>query len=748
MNEQEKEKYLASYYEAKKKGEPFFPDVLFKDAIVSLVVFGALIALAYFVGAPLEARANPADTNYTPRPEWYFLFLFQLLKYFPGNLEVIGVVVLPSIVILLLFALPLLDRSNRRHFLHRPVVTGATALAMAGIIALTVLSIREAPPPSATTTGDQTAALYAENCAVCHGPSVDVPPGTNLHEIIAQGKHEGMPAWNADLTSNQIDALAGFIVSPDGSALFTENCSACHAVSELVASHPLDLKQALEEGPDFPAHQDVEVPQWTEVLQPAERTALLNFLVAPDGQRLFAINCASCHGQSVSFSGSEEELRRIISQGGLHLEMPPWREQLDASQLDTLASYVVEPASAPGGEELFGQYCSTCHGERVPKADNVQQAREIIAGGGAHQTMPVWGDILTEAQLDALVRYTADAAGGTSVELGQKLFGQNCSPCHGDFGEGGPNPARSGDIIAPISSAEYLQTRDDATLRAVIEQGQPNFGMSPFGTAFGGPLDGGEVDAIVAYMRSWENNPPVEVPPEIVSGPVSLKGAEIYADLCAQCHGKDGEGGIGPALRDPQFQAENTDQDIFDTINMGHEATAMIAWGEILTSEQIQELVKFIRQLRVEESELPTATPQPAEETPVATPETETETPVATSEVETATPTETPEAATATPTAAGGAVPSFSADVMPIFEARCVMCHGALGGWDASSYDSVMNTGDNAPVVIPGDSEGSLLGQKLLGTQTEGNIMPPSGKLPAEELQIILDWIDGGAPDN
>ena len=111
-------------------------------------------------------------------------------------------------------------------------------------------------------------------------------------------------------------------------------------------------------------------------------------------------------------------------------------------------------------------------------------------------------------------------------------------------------------------------------------------------------------------------------------------------------------------------------------------------------------------------------------------------------------PTATPEAETATPTATGGAVPSFSADVMPIFEAKCAICHGALGGWEAASYDSVMTTGDNAPVVIPGDSEGSLLGQKLLGTQEEGNIMPPSGKLPADELQIILDWIDGGAPDN
>ena len=88
-----------------------------------MLVFAILVALAYFVGVPTEARANPADTTYTPRPEWYFLFLFQLLKYFPGNLEVIGVVVIPTLVILLLLALPFIDRSPKRHFLRRPLAS-------------------------------------------------------------------------------------------------------------------------------------------------------------------------------------------------------------------------------------------------------------------------------------------------------------------------------------------------------------------------------------------------------------------------------------------------------------------------------------------------------------------------------------------------------------------------------------------------------------------------------------------------
>ncbi len=701
MNEEEKQETLREYREAKEHGEYFFPDAIFHDAIIGLIVFLVLAGLAIFVGAPLEARANPADTTYTPRPEWYFLFLYQLLKYFPGQLEVVGVFVIPTLMILLLLALPFLDRKRQRHFTHRPIIVGATALVASGILALTGLALSAAPPPEQQVGGDQTAALYAENCAPCHGPSIQVAPGTNLHEIIASGRHEeGMPAWNADLTTNEIDALAGFILSPGGSRLFTENCAPCHDLSDLVASDPLELKKALEGGPEFPPHEGVDVPQWKETLSVEQRTNLLNFLVAPDGQRLFAINCAPCHGKSVSVTGDESELRDIISQGGMHLEMPPWRERLTQAQIDELAAYVVDPAGSPGAKTLFEENCARCHGDRIPAAEDVQQAVAIIAGGGPHETMPVWGDILTPEQLDALVDYTLQAASGAPVEEGQRLFAQYCATCHGELGEGGPNPTRPDDIIAPISSAEYLKTRDDATLKAVISQGQPNFGMSPFSTAFGGPLDEEDIDAIVTFIRSWEQNPPVELPPEVAGTEVTLSGPDIYQAVCAQCHGDDGEGGIGPAFADPKFQSQWTDQEIFDTINLGHEATVMIAWGEILSAEQIHELVLYIRQLG---SGLE------------ATPE---------------------------------GPPSFSQDILPIFARECAACHGTLGGWDSTSYQAVMETGANTPVVVPGNAEDSLLAQKLLGTQTIGGAMPPGGQLSDAEIQLVIDWINAGAPDN
>jgi mono/diheme cytochrome c family protein len=705
MNEQEQQEYLEKYKKEKEKGVPFFPDILFKDAVVSLVIFIILVALAYFVGAPLEQRADPADTTYTPRPEWYFLFLFQLLKYFPGTLEVVGVFIIPSAAIILLIALPLIDRSPKRHFLRRPVIFGATILSVIGVLFLTIQSNREIPPPLEVVGGDQTAALYTENCAPCHGPSLAVPAGVNLHDIIAQGQHEDMPAWSGDLTTDEIDALAGFILSPAGSQLFTDNCSECHEVAELVASDPLVLKESIQHGLEFEPHAEVAIPDWTESISQEDQTKLLNFLVAPDGQRLFAINCAPCHGQSVAVAGGEEQLLEIISQGGLHLEMPPWRDMLSDSDLDLLARYVTDPANVPEGEETFEDNCSGCHANRIPAAEDFESARQIIAEGGGHETMPVWGEVLTPEQLDALVTFTIAAAEGTSVEIGQEIYSQNCIVCHGEFGEGGPNPSQAGDIIFPISTAEYLKTRDDSTIRSIIAQGQPNYGMSPFGSAFGGPLDDEDIDAVVAYIRSWESDPPVELPPEIVVGvedTLSLDTKEIYDQLCAQCHGLNGEGGIGPSFMDSEFHDTRSDNQLFNAINVGHEATSMIGWGEVLSVDQILQMVTLIREFE-------------------------------------------PSAVSGQPPTEGV---SFSADVMPIFQADCIACHGNFGGWDASSYTSVLGTGNNAPVVIPGDPENSLLAQKITDTQSSGQMMPPAELLPDDEIQVILDWIAAGAPDN
>jgi mono/diheme cytochrome c family protein len=260
----------------------------------------------------------------------------------------------------------------------------------------------------------------------------------------------------------------------------------------------------------------------------------------------------------------------------------------------------------------------------------------------------------------------------------------------------------AGDIIPPISTSEYLRTRDDITLRAIISQGQPEFGMSPFGLAYGGALDSEEVDALVAYIRAWQENPPVDSPPEVETSTITASGGELYQNVCAQCHGASAEGGVGPSLRSAEFKENVTREQIFTSINAGHEGTTMIAWGAVLSSTQIDGLVDFILSLPVSDG------------------------------------------------AVEGEV-SYAVSVQPVLDAYCDACHSqsaALGGWVSSDYDSVINSGDNGPSVIPGDVEASLLAHKLLGTQTEGAIMPPGGALDQEIIDLILDWIAQGALDN
>ena len=92
----------------------FFPDFALLEAVVALVVLVALALLAAFTKPPLQEVASPNSAGYVPRPEWYFLWLFQLLKYFKGSLEAVGTALVPTVLVALLVALPFLDRRQPR----------------------------------------------------------------------------------------------------------------------------------------------------------------------------------------------------------------------------------------------------------------------------------------------------------------------------------------------------------------------------------------------------------------------------------------------------------------------------------------------------------------------------------------------------------------------------------------------------------------------------------------------------------
>ncbi|MDR1856376.1 MAG: c-type cytochrome [Desulfovibrio sp.] len=153
-------------------GHPFYPDHLLVEGIVAVIVLLAILLVSQVWQVPLEEMASPSDTSYVPRPEWYFLFYFQLLKYFHGPLIVVGTFVLPLLLFAALVLLPFLDRKPARGVLQRPRSLTAGVLAIAAMILLTVVAYQEDDSMKLPPVTDQQVAagkdIFYRFCILCH----------------------------------------------------------------------------------------------------------------------------------------------------------------------------------------------------------------------------------------------------------------------------------------------------------------------------------------------------------------------------------------------------------------------------------------------------------------------------------------------------------------------------------------------------------------------------------------------------
>ncbi|GAW93214.1 cytochrome b N-terminal domain-containing protein [Calderihabitans maritimus] len=173
------------------KGSAFFPDHVLKDALVSVGLFIVIMYLAITVGAEVGEPADPATVNVVPKPEWYFMFFYKLLWFFPGKFEVVGTFLIPVIIGSVLFLLPVLDRGPGRHLFQRPVVVGVTGILVASIVYLTILGLTTPKPPGTVEIFEKTELpeavvagyeVYTKyGCAACHVVrDVGVPVGPRL----------------------------------------------------------------------------------------------------------------------------------------------------------------------------------------------------------------------------------------------------------------------------------------------------------------------------------------------------------------------------------------------------------------------------------------------------------------------------------------------------------------------------------------------------------------------------------------
>ena len=151
-NPEQKEQFQRYKDDVARRGKPFFPHAMFHDTVMSLVVVSVIAGLAavwYYtsgeeageaglLGPRYTEEADPGTTSFVPRPDWYFFFLFYLLRIFKWPESVfLGTVGIPTILLILLILVPFLDRRRERRLIRRPVAVVASLLVIASMGILT-----------------------------------------------------------------------------------------------------------------------------------------------------------------------------------------------------------------------------------------------------------------------------------------------------------------------------------------------------------------------------------------------------------------------------------------------------------------------------------------------------------------------------------------------------------------------------------------------------------------------------------
>jgi ubiquinol-cytochrome c reductase cytochrome b subunit len=351
--------------ELDRKAVMFWPTQLFFD-LVAMAVTSALLVIVTFNthGSELFAPAQPAS-NFVARPEWYFLFLFQLLKYFHGPSQIIATAIIPGAAAGFLLLLPWIDKAESRAWKDRLPVLGAVGLLMSGVVVLTALAKNE----------------DSKNEKYQAGLVVAVKEAEYARELAKKGV---LPQGGDAVFENDPQAAA--------LKMFKENCSNCHAIDGVGGS----------EGPDFgdynsrewltafmrnpkdkrffggTKHDDEMEPYPLEKVNETQMAELVEYVLslsgappkdldaamASKGSKVYdeVLDCKDCHeiepgkggtGPNLSGRASEEWLASVITDSsqthlfGSNAKMPKFGQKLKAEDIKQLAHLI--HAQSPQG---------------------------------------------------------------------------------------------------------------------------------------------------------------------------------------------------------------------------------------------------------------------------------------------------------------------------------------------------------------------------------------------------------------
>jgi len=204
------------------------------------------------------------------------------------------------------------------------------------------------------------------------------------------------------------------------------------------------------------------------------------------------------------------------------------------------------------------------------------------------------------------------------LHIGRAVYARFCALCHGPTAEG-----YAADNAPSLVSQTFLESASDAFLHASIARGRPGTAMAGYGAEIGGPLAGQQIDAIVALLRS-RGVAPLHVPPRPAAGNPAA-GELLYNAKCVECHGTVAQRMNAVHLFNPQLLASADDGFLRHAIERGRPGTRMLPFVGVLSPEQIDAILAYLRKAAPPLPERPSPWMPPSDATPLAQPATATE---------------------------------------------------------------------------------------------------------------------------
>ena len=391
MNDETKKQINKRYEQELDKGERFWPDSIFRDVVVSLGIFLLLILLASFVGVPFEPKADPSDTSYIPRPEWYFLFLFKFLALYGqlpliGKIEWLATVLIPTIAIGALTLIPFIEKSPNRHYSKRVLPISFMSVMVVGIVLLTIMS--EVP----TVAEDGSKLLGTLQTVV----GIFIPLLAYILLFVFK-KNNRLMIWTASLAAVFMILVSGTVMALAPEKIVEE----------------VDVPATLVD--QITAGQDLYAVNCTECHGDDGSVAVIEGVEGLEGEKITPIN-----SRDVLYTITDSAMAEVIAYGRPNAGMPPFGKtyggELTRSEIDYINIFIrymwddrfeapeIKPLFPPLAESevpsydvhiqpIVKRYCISCH--RAGKDNNdflMTSYDEILTTGDNVEHNVVAGD--------------------------------------------------------------------------------------------------------------------------------------------------------------------------------------------------------------------------------------------------------------------------------------------------------------------------------------------------------------------